>query len=68
MGFKRLSNSYLLFVAMLSFTLFSCGIDERGKLEKEKIKKQQMDSLFKDADKIPVIEEEALSADSTSAD
>ncbi len=54
----RLNRSLTPLFLLLVLFIYSCGIDERSQREKENEKKQTMDSLFKDADKIPVIEEE----------
>lgn len=47
---------FIAVLLVLTLTIYSCGIDEHNKRAKLKEKKQTMDSLFKDADKIPVIE------------
>jgi len=58
----RFNRSLTLLFFLLALVIYSCGIDERSQREKEEEKKQTMDSLFKDADKIPVMEEEVDTA------
>lgn len=54
---KRISGFVSITVLLvLALAIYSCGIDEHNKRAKLEEKKQTMDSLFKDADKIPVIE------------
>jgi hypothetical protein len=59
MHFKQISNYLSVTLVLISFVLlYSCGIDERGKMVKEEEKKAEMDSLFKDATTIPVLKED----------
>jgi hypothetical protein len=57
MRFKQCSN--FIFAGSISLSLLlasSCAFDEHDKRAKAEIERQMMDSLFKDADKIPVME------------
>lgn len=57
MPFKQfLNHVFVICLLLLLIIFYSCGIDELGKRAKEEEKKQTMDSLFKDADKVPAIE------------